>query len=143
MEVEQFEQDHVEKHQPAVLYGLADQWKAYHDWKPLTFQACSSVKQHWDTVVDVASKPVDQVYFSGDEHGRENVELKFGQVLELYNAIYSGHDHWAKKLLTEMKLYLCQCPIMSYEPSGTSKLPQLMEDLSVYAHMVVPFFCAL
>lgn len=82
--------------------------------------------------LDVASKSSLDTYFSGDVHHRSNVEFTFGHVLELYDAIYAETEHWAKPLLDEIKFYLCQCPIASYDSTIDAKLPNLMNDITMY-----------
>lgn len=84
--------------------------------------------------LDVAAKSNLETYFSGDLHTREGVEFTFGQLLDLYDAVSTGAEHWAKSLSADMKFYLCQCPIVSYDASIESKLPDLMNDITVYAH---------
>lgn len=156
MEKDEFEAEFVQKHLPVIVRDIPKDWNASREWKPLQMLHSQTVQQYLDlglcsllsywrideddnsscavytvVVVDVASKDKESTYFSGDDNDRQHVEFKFGQILELYDAIYSDTPHWARKLLDDMKFYLCQCPIVSHDPSVEPKLPDLMSDLAM------------
>ncbi|KAI9906926.1 hypothetical protein PsorP6_004190 [Peronosclerospora sorghi] len=98
---------------------------------PESIHLLDSFAFHRNTVVEIACKQRSSGCYNGNEKARQSVELKFGDFLDYYQAVYRKQLHWLQTV-DELDFYLAQCPIAVPRPNATCTktcLPAIMDDL--------------
>ncbi|TYZ61268.1 hypothetical protein PybrP1_009569 [[Pythium] brassicae (nom. inval.)] len=123
----------VTQEEPALLAGFAARCVRSERlplFSPLSLQSLASFERHRATVVDVACREPQRGCFSGEEHARQSVALKFGDFVDFFCASHTGAAHWLSAV-EGLEFYLCQCPIAVLRPDATCSepaLPRIMDD---------------
>ncbi|KAL3673481.1 hypothetical protein V7S43_001191 [Phytophthora oleae] len=120
-------------HDPVYLDGFALQCvkpTRLPKFTPKSVHLLESYESHRDTLVEIACKERSSGCYYGNEKARQSVELKFGDFVDYYQAVYNKQSHWLQTV-DDLEFYLAQCSIAVLKPDPTcteASLPRIMDN---------------